>query len=229
MLIYRATNNINGKVYIGKTIKSLRSRISEHKSDINRGQIFYFQRALIKYGFDNFTWDVLDETNSLDELNRLEIQYIDTYDSKNKDKGYNIADGGMGGGNRCGAILSESTKTKISNSKRGISWGTHRDETKQIISTKLTGRQFTESHKDKLKKARSNRIISTETKQRMRQSSKGRINIKKFKLVDPSGIVYETTHGLTTFCSEHGLSAPNLHKILKGERTHHKGWSISIL
>lgn len=229
MLIYRATNNVNGKIYIGKTIKALSSRISEHKADINRGQIYYFQRALIKYGFDNFTWDVLEETNELDELNRLEIYYIDRFNSRDRTIGYNVAYGGMGGGNRHGVKLSDETKQRISDSKTGVSWGHHSDDTKRLISKKRTGCQFTETHKANLREARSNRIISDETRHKMSESSKGRINIKLYKLIDPDGNEYETTHGLRSFCDEHGLTPANLYKVLNGQRSHHMGWTISRL
>lgn len=43
---------------------------------------------------------------------------------------------------------------------------------------------------------------------------------------DPFNIAAAYVNGLTSFCEQHNLSAPNLHKVLKGKRTHHKGWRI---
>lgn len=45
------------------------------------------------------------------------------------------------------------------------------------------------------------------------------------KVVSPEGIVYEIDT-LSAFCSKHNLTAPNLSKVLKGERPHHKGWKL---
>lgn len=226
MLIYKATNIINGKIYIGKTVKTLRSRIAEHRADINRGQIFHFQRALIKYGFENFKWDVIDITDSLDELNRLECHYIELFNSRNRLIGYNIAYGGEGGGNRLGIALSDETRKKISKAKSGISWGHHTEESKRQISNKRKGCKFSPIHRDNLRKARNARVISETTCHKMSMSSKGKINIKKYKLVDPSGVEYETSAGLTSFCEKHGLTPSNLHKVLNGTRPHHRGWVI---
>jgi group I intron endonuclease len=59
-LIYRATNEINGKTYIGKTKLTLDRRKSRHKSDSKRNKnISLFHRAINKHGWNNFTWDVL--------------------------------------------------------------------------------------------------------------------------------------------------------------------------
>jgi group I intron endonuclease len=227
MLIYKATNIINGKIYIGKTVKALKSRIAEHKADINRGQIFHFHRALIKYGFDNFKWEILEKANDLDELNRLECYYIELFNSRDRLLGYNIAYGGCGGGNRIGVILSDETKKKISTAKTGISWGNHTEESKRQISSKRKGIKFSDTHRSNLCKARSKRTTTEATRHKMSISSKGKINIKQYKLIDPLGVEYKTTAGLSAFCEEHRLTPSALHKVLKGTRSHHRGWVIS--
>ena len=60
----------------------------------------------------------------------------------------------------------------------------------------------------------------------MSQTSKGKINIKRYKLTDPDGIEYTTTNGLVNFCEKNNLTSTNLMKVLKGDRKHHKGWTI---
>ena len=91
MIIYKATNLINGKYYIGKTKNSLESRIKSHKAASTKKDLVFY-RAINKYGFDNFKWEILIECQNLDELNEVEKKYI----SENGD-GYNIAKGGDGG------------------------------------------------------------------------------------------------------------------------------------
>lgn len=53
MIVYKATNKLNDKVYIGITTKTLRHRMSIHKKDA-KVKNTYFYRAIRKYGFDNF-------------------------------------------------------------------------------------------------------------------------------------------------------------------------------
>lgn len=95
MLIYKATNLINGKVYIGQTTKTLEERMKRHKQDSKKYDT-YFYRAINKYGWNNFIWEIIhDNINDEDELDRLEEYYISLYQSfDNKEKGYNTQSGG---------------------------------------------------------------------------------------------------------------------------------------
>lgn len=225
MIIYKVTNLVNNKCYIGKTITTLNNRISQHKADIKRGKIYYFQRALIKYGFGSFDWEILEECDTLDKLNELEIHYIQLFNSQNRELGYNVAAGGSGGGNRNGAILSRETKEKISEAKRGKLLGSHSEETKKKISNANKGREFSTEHKKKLSIARCKRITTDETRKRMSSSSKGKVNIKQYTLIDPDGNRHFTPNGLSAFCEAHGLITSNMHKVLTGKRRSHMGWS----
>ena len=95
MIIYKATNKINGKVYIGQSIHSLEWRMKKHKQDSLRMDT-YFYRAIRKYGWSSFEWTIVDDTaTSKEELNQLEQYYIKQYNSfNNKEKGYNSTSGG---------------------------------------------------------------------------------------------------------------------------------------
>lgn len=95
MLIYKATNKYNGKIYIGLTTKTLQDRIKSHKSDSRNGTT-YFNRAVRKYGVEGFDWEVVDTAESIEELQQKEIYYIDLYNTfDNPDEGYNTASGGQ--------------------------------------------------------------------------------------------------------------------------------------
>ena len=74
MIIYKATNKINGKVYIGQTINSLEHRKSGHERDAHckKKSTVYFHNALLKYGFENFNWEVIKECASQKELDYYE-------------------------------------------------------------------------------------------------------------------------------------------------------------
>ncbi len=97
MIIYKVTCLVNNKIYIGQTTKSLNVRKTGHWNDLKRRNKTKtrFQRALLKYGQDNFIWEILDESaKTLEELNQKEIDYIKLYNSINKNKGYNSDFGG---------------------------------------------------------------------------------------------------------------------------------------
>lgn len=121
MIIYIATNIVNGKRYVGQTINSLRQRKNEH---ISSSRVCYFHSALKKYGISNFDWMILHECNNIDDLNKLETHYIKVYntfvDSGDCDGGYNLTTGGTN------KIVSEETRKKISKSqKRRVYDSTH--------------------------------------------------------------------------------------------------------
>jgi hypothetical protein len=84
--------------------------------------------------------------------------------------------------------------------------------------------KFSDAHKRNLSRARRRRTMTEETKQKMSLSSKGRINIKIFTLIDPDGVEHITINGLTKFCEEHNLNTQNMHRVIQGKSQHHKGW-----
>lgn len=90
--IYKITNTINNKSYIGQSI-NIASRWAEHKrlSATKDQRIIY--RAIRKYGLENFTFEVLEECQE-EELNNREIYWINFFDSF--ENGYNMTYGGDG-------------------------------------------------------------------------------------------------------------------------------------
>ena len=83
--IYKITNKINNKCYIGQSI-NIKRRFNGHKSgDHNE----YLENAIKKYGIDNFNFEILEECKK-NELNEKEIFYIKLYKSVNRRYGYNI-------------------------------------------------------------------------------------------------------------------------------------------
>ena len=98
MGIYKFQNKINNKVYIGQSI-NLEGRYKSHYNNhINKNLQDYntkFYRALRKYGFENFTYEILESSDyfSKEELNEKEIKWISFYDSY--ENGYNSNMGGF--------------------------------------------------------------------------------------------------------------------------------------
>jgi len=105
--IYKITNNINGKIYIGKTIHSIKHRFKEHRGDSKRYDLPLY-RAFKKYGIENFSISVIEECSN-DLLSEREKYWIEKEHSF--DNGYNATRGGDGGR----ALYSEKDKENIRN------------------------------------------------------------------------------------------------------------------
>lgn len=100
--IYKYTNKINGKTYIGQT-NNLQKRFNGHKSEaFNSNASGYnlpFHAAIRKYGMENFNYETLEEIadgESLEFVNEREIYFIGYYHSLVSENGYNITAGGNG-------------------------------------------------------------------------------------------------------------------------------------
>ncbi|MBQ2397772.1 MAG: GIY-YIG nuclease family protein [Bacteroidales bacterium] len=90
MFIYKITNKINNKVYIGQSIRPIEHRFRRHINDaLNNVIDTHFARAIRKYGKENFYIELIDLAETQDELNQKEQYWIRYYDSVNSLNGYN--------------------------------------------------------------------------------------------------------------------------------------------
>lgn len=97
--IYKITNNINQKVYIGQTIMAPMQRWQKHKSDARLNRSYPLYKAMNKYGINNFSFEVLEEVD-IEQLNEKERYYINLYNSyinADNSNGYNATLGGSQG------------------------------------------------------------------------------------------------------------------------------------
>ena len=117
MLIYKITNDINNRIYIGQTTRNLLERINSYKSEIK------YQKqnprpiiaAMQKYGIEHFHFVIIeDNIKSKEELDLKEQYYIQYYQSLCDQMGYNVELGGNSNGKH-----SEITKQKISQAQLG--------------------------------------------------------------------------------------------------------------
>lgn len=95
--IYKITNLINGKIYIGQTRFSIKKRYERHLYEAQRGVLQYpLYKAIRKYGNKNFNVEQIEEVSEdlLDERERYWIKYYDSFIKNNK--GYNCTYGGEG-------------------------------------------------------------------------------------------------------------------------------------
>lgn len=129
MFIYKITNIINGKVYIGQTIRPIKDRFKRHINDaLNNVINTHFSKAIRKYGKDNFIIEQIDIAQTQDELNKKEQYYIRLYNSIKE--GYNETDSLYKcGGNTYSSKTEEEMydiALKISRSKEGIKNPNHK-------------------------------------------------------------------------------------------------------
>ncbi len=118
MIIYKAINLINNKLYIGQTTNKFKYRVSQHIYDGEKRpetSKLYFSKIINKYGKDNFKWEILEECNSKYELDLAEEWYIRYYKSYKKEFGYNksLAKGFIG------LKHTDRTKNKMSKNQLG--------------------------------------------------------------------------------------------------------------
>ena len=159
--IYKITNNITNKSYIGQTRshrinhKKYRpfgymGRFKDHIHEANsnkKNQSKYLNSALLKYGPNNFTCELL-KTCSVTELNTYEQMYIIQYNTKFPN-GYNLTNGGKGFTDINGKYICEpfiQKPPKLKNIKK------HSDYTKKLISENLKSSLNNETHRNKMMK-----------------------------------------------------------------------------
>ena len=110
-LVYKATNIINGKFYVGVTKNGLIARSKAHLDDAIRktGNCWKFHNAIRKHGVDSFYWEVLETPSSFEEMMRREFELI-----KQLKPEYNICYGGRGApGAMLGKKHTDETKKRL--------------------------------------------------------------------------------------------------------------------
>lgn len=203
MLVYKATNLVTGKIYIGQTTRSLELRKQAHFQAAYKGSNTHFHQSIRKYGPDNFSFEILQEVSTKKELNRLETYYIQKFDSIKQ--GYNMVDGGhnniMFNGKvkkKHDAIMrSEEVRNKISNTLKAYrKEHPFTEETRCKISEKLKGNQHGV-----------NQVMTPEHLQALRKS-----HYKKVHCEDMEGNVlakFDTVQQAAYWWFQHGYNTVN--------------------
>jgi len=152
MLIYKITNTVNDKLYVGQTTRTLEERKQQHIRLANSGHKTHLYNAMRKYGINKFVFEKICDVGSVEDLNILERYYIAKYNCVSS--GYNMVDGGN---NNVMFIDSVKEKHQLKMSSR---------ETREKISKSMKQYRkknpFTEEHRAKLSaKAKGNHNFGT--------------------------------------------------------------------
>lgn len=234
VIIYKITNIINNKVYIGKTEKeTVNRRWITHRHKLKKGihDNNHFQASYNKYGKDSFQFEVIEKDISID-INKKEMYYIELYNSNNRKFGYNKSSGG-----------------------EGVSGIPMPLKTREALKKANTGRKLTEYQKEALLKSNKERIYSEETIELFKRRGKERALTETFKkLVYSNGVnTYNRNknifieanekrkktvlclnnniiyHSLTEAATALNLDKTNISRVASGKQKQIKGYTFKFI
>ena len=233
--LYTITDTLNSKVYVGQTVRP-QKRWSQHKTYAKRNKpVQYIHRAMAKYGVDNFVFEIIVTCKSVDDANELETALIKQYDSRNKERGYNIAPGGETPWNLglpkelnplTGIPRTDEVKKKISENSVGKIMPPWTDERKKYMSDLFIGKPLTKEWVEKIAISNRGKIRSPETKMRLSLSHTGKTGENASNVKINWGIVREIRReSAEGILSRHQLALKyNVSKTTIGDVINHKVW-----
>lgn len=110
--IYLIRNTLNGKVYVGQSVH-VRIRWRQHRRCARQGHKSHLYDAIRKYGEDVFVHELL-EACAPEQFDGREAYWMDQYDCRNPEKGYNLMPAGQ-----CGRVMDAATRERLSLKMRG--------------------------------------------------------------------------------------------------------------
>ena len=188
--VYKITNVVNGKQYVGQSIHPEKRFIEHYRYSYGNSLV---SRAIKKYGLDNFFLEIIEKCKTQTKVDYQEIYWVKTLRTL-APNGYNLEEGGRGG------IPSLETRKKMGNAaKKRTGLGnpfygkTHSEEVRRKISLSRMGKGRPHSEESKRKISRSQKngtapwlgcigekaprfgaVLSDETKKKISEAHKGR-------------------------------------------------------
>ena len=249
--IYKITNIINSKAYIGITANTMKYRFEEHIYRSEKGGKYKIHYAIRKYGKENFDIEMITATDNKEHALLIESENIKKYDSLAN--GYNMNEGGTG-------LLyhTDDTKKKMSDNnhwkgkkRSGIDnpmFGReHSEESKKVMSEKkigvfagekhpLFGKHHSEETKEKIRQRalgrpspRKDVILSEETKRKMSETKKGKVSYTKKWLITFPDNHQEEIDNMAEFCRKYNLNRGNMSSVASGRLNHYKKYKVILI
>ena len=221
-VIYKITNLINSKCYIGQSI-NYSARIREHIKRHDRKSVISL--AIKKYGVDNFKFELICNDLNSSYLNDLEIYFISKYESSTKINGYNVA-----GGGQFNTRLSTKSKELISNKLKGRQSPNKGNKYSPELIEEMRerslgdknhfyGKKHSEESLEKMRSIKTGKTASPETKLKMRNKRIQPIYCNELQ------VVFFSTRDAATFLGIKCSGNITLH--LKNKRHKVKGFTFS--
>lgn len=165
-VIYKLTNLINGKIYVGKTIQPLKRRLARHQRTKSM-----IGNAIRKYGWEKFKVEIIDVCNNLEQLNDREKYWIAMLKCLYPN-GYNHTRGGDGGATTTGRKHTEETKRQMSISRK--KYFAEHPEALVNLSVKNKGKTLTDTCKANISLANRGRKHTPESRANMSEGQRRR-------------------------------------------------------
>lgn len=235
MIVYKITNKVNGKIYIGCTTKTIKHRLDMHFRQ-RKGYSNYttIGRAIMKYGINNFTIEEIEKLDTKEEMFLREIYWISYYNSTDNGVGYNVSKGG-----HCGPILigennpsfgkKKPKLSELNKSRKGLKLS---EEHKQNVIKAMTGKKRNDLTKSKMSTSRKaawengkysgEEYIHKLSKYRSEEIRKNGINV----ICLNNGRVYIS---IARAANDLGLNRGNVGAVINGKTTHTGGYKFQRL
>lgn len=221
--IYKFTNKTNGKIYIGESLY-MKDRMSGYRSAAKRGGVCVIEKAIEKYGFENFSLEVLEiypKGTTKKILLKREKFWIGFYCSTDKNIGYNVLSFGT---NMSGHKISEEHKRKISIGNKGRKFS---EESLRRMREGQIGKKVSNAHQI-------GRPLKEETKKKLSEAMMGKpkeFNRRKILQICPETLnVIKEWASLTSAAVDSGLFRHKrngidlISRVLNGERKSTRGF-----
>lgn len=192
--VYQIKNLVTNKIYIGSTITSFIYRWRQHHSKLKmrKHENAHLQSSYIKYGDSNFEYTILYVGTSLEDIKTKEQEFINTFNSYNPDKGYNMD-----------SVVDRSTRSEETKKKMSLS----RKDKCSGSSNNFYGKTHTEEVREKIRQAHIGKKLSDNTKAKMSEKRKIKVRI--------NGMIYPS---IKEAAEELKMSKATLSRWVKDER-----------
>lgn len=195
-VVYKITNLVNGKLYFGITRCTIQKRWREHKCNSSNGRKKNFiNKAISKYGYENFKIELFKTCYSSEQLYNSEIYFISKYKSNDNKFGYNNSIGGEK--STLGSKRSLEARAKISAAQKGLKRMPCKEETKIKIGNAHRGVKLSDEHKANMSKYRSG--IAAKNRMPVHQFSRSGNHIASYNSYTEAAIA---VGGITTAFSK---------------------------
>lgn len=211
--VYKITNIVNGKIYIGSSM-NLGRRFNDHKNQLSRKKHSnkYLQNSWNKYGYESFTFEVIEIVNDFEDLLKREQYWIDNLNVIDKKIGYNIS---PTAGSTYGLKDSEETKRKKSEISRQYFLNLTSEQRKKI-GEKISKSKLEKHHK-----------MSDESRMKMSIAKKGKNTGKRPKEVGEKISKSKFGHHYTPLGSKHPKSIYTEEFVIKIKLMLNEGISVN--
>jgi len=240
MIIYKITNKINNKIYIGQTTRRLKTRWNGHISKSYSKTGSPLHAAIKKYKKENFTIEIIKKCYSREELNEEEIRLIQEYNSL-APNGYNIMKGGSYNITRKEKKKQSAEHTQKIREKFLLRKEEMREiSSKEWIAVSPTQEVFEIKNlenfcrKQKLQPSCMIRVAKQESKQHKKWlcyykeefvNKHKPLEIKIFRLLDKEGVIHEIENPCL-YADKLGIDRSWFNKVCNGRAKSYKGFTL---